>query len=329
MADITNTKDKKQTTSALHRKESTFTHLSAGAAAGLFADTIVHPLDTIRARMQVQRGINNVVFKSTIDAFIKTIRFDGLRGLYKGYAIVALATTPAHAVYFTGYEIAKKILKIDPELEQNGLKAVTAQLTAGVFADICGSIIWVPMEVIKQNLQVQSRTSQSPIQIKYKNTFHTAQTIIREEGVRGIFKGFSAGVATFAPYVAIYFTIYEQLKVKIRNSYKLRSVNDLPFSMYLLSGSVAGAIAAAITSPLDVIKTRLQTQNKDTIGTKYKGILHASKTILMEEGVKAFIKGLGPRVLWMAGGSAITISTYEEFKKFFCFVETKIKSNIK
>jgi len=79
----------------------------------------------------------------------------------------------------------------------------------------------------------------------------------------------------------------------------------------------AGAISAAVTCPMDVIKTRLQVQSNTSTPSseRYKHSVDAFLRIMREEGYRAFTKGMGARVLWITPGTAITITAYEEVKK--------------
>lgn len=78
-------------------------------------------------------------------------------------------------------------------------------------------------------------------------------------------------------------------------------------------GSLAGAIAAACTTPLDVVKTRLMTDTGSE--PRYSGVIHALRTIAREEGPRALLAGIGPRVAWIGFGGAIFIGSFEEFRR--------------
>ncbi|KAL6552209.1 S-adenosylmethionine carrier 1, chloroplastic/mitochondrial [Orobanche gracilis] len=73
-----------------------------------------------------------------------------------------------------------------------------------------------------------------------------------------------------------------------------------------------GALTGAITTPLDVIKTRLMVQGS---GNQYKGIINCVQTIVREEGPAALLKGIGPRVLWIGIGGSIFFSVLESTKR--------------
>jgi len=121
-------------------------------------------------------------------------------------------------------------------------------------------------------------------------------------------------LATYAPFVGIYFVSYEKSKLMYKNITNAPSVNNLPFLLNLVSGAQAGAISAAITCPMDVVKTRLQVQSGVGPGDKYLGTLNAIVRILKEEGIQAFGKGMTARILWISPATAITIAVYEFVK---------------
>ncbi|ELR23136.1 carrier superfamily protein [Acanthamoeba castellanii str. Neff] len=174
--------------------ETFLAHLLCGAGAGLISDAIVHPIDTCRTRLQVQRGVGSGLFyKNTADAFTKIVRQEGAKALYKGFTIVASFTVPAHALYFWGYETAKRTLQPSVPLEEKG---ALVHFVSGMFADLMGSFIWVPQDVVKQRLQVQktSLASAAADTVKYKGSLHCIKTIIKEEGFLALWTVREAGL---------------------------------------------------------------------------------------------------------------------------------------
>jgi hypothetical protein len=273
--------------------------LLAGGAAGMVADAIVHPIDTVRARLQVQSGNNGLV-----STYYNIVTKEGWRALYRGFGIVVAFTTPAHALYFLGYEFGKKYIQPNKPADQKG---PLVHFSAGLVAECMGALIWTPMDVVKQRLQTQQGT------VKYKNSLHAIMTIGKQEGIRGLYRGFFASVATYGPFVGIYFTCYEQNKKFFAKLHKV-DTDKLPLYTHLVSGFAAGATGAAITCPLDVVKTRMQVRAAgDTTG--YKTTAQAFRTILTQEGPKTFFKGLSARILWIAPGTAITIAAYEQCRR--------------
>jgi hypothetical protein len=297
-------------------KKDFFQHCFAGATAGAIADICTHPIDTLRTRIQVGKSAGvEISYNGLTEAFIGTLKGEGISGLYKGFGIVLFGTIPAHALYFTGYEFCKSWLN---KYHTYYLNEPIIHFLSGFFADICGAIIWVPMDVIKQRLQVQK--SFNNLHNKYQNSFHTLKTIYVEEGITGLYKGYGAALATYGPFVGIYFVGYEQSKKFYKYILKKDSDDQLTFLSNLASGAQAGAFAAMVTTPMDVIKTRLQVQSKkitinnNNINTIYSNSFDAIKKIFKQEGIKAFVRGIPVRILWIAPGSAITMAVYEKVK---------------
>lgn len=309
--------------------ESTLVHLLGGALAGLFSDGCVHPVDTIRARLQVQQNIphehvkrlasSTTYYRSATDALVKMVRFEGASSLYRGFGAVAVGTIPGHALYFAGYEYCKK--RLEPMTRRSDgsyskAREVSVHLTSGLVADVFGALVWTPMDVVKQRLQVQAHNTgvDGAKNTNYKGTADAVRTILREDGFRGLYRGFGAGLLTFGPYVAIYFALYEQFKLAMAHDRRSpfyessgQDVKNLPFYVYLSTAALAGGISAMFTCPLDVAKTRIQVQQRGSGRTYYRNAVHALRTIVKEEGFLTLFQGLQPRILWMAGGTALTM----------------------
>lgn len=234
---------------------------------------------------------------------MKTVRQEGVRALYKGFGIVALMTTPAHALYFMAYEGAKRRLQTDRPLTE---KSWWVYFCSGFFADVVGLSIWLPMDLVKQRLQVQQNNKA----IRYKNSAHACITIAREEGIRGLYRG--GLIAAFTMYGAIYFPLYENFKLAVAR-YRGQTIHDLTVIDQLLGGFVAGGIAAAITCPSDVVKTQMQVYSVADGGEKT--VRATARSMYRQHGLKVFFAGLGPRILWIGGGTAITMGAYEQCKK--------------
>ncbi|PON58690.1 Mitochondrial carrier domain containing protein [Parasponia andersonii] len=121
-------------------------------------------------------------------------------------------------------------------------------------------------------------------------------------------EGYGSFLLRDLPFDAIQFCIYEQLRI----GYKVAAKRDLNDPENALIGAFAGALTGAITTPLDVIKTRLMIQGS---ANQYKGIFDCVQTIVREEGPPALLKGIGPRVLWIGIGGSIFFGVLESTKR--------------
>lgn len=255
-----------------------FEGLVAGGTAGVVVETALYPIDTIKTRLQAAHGEEKLVFK----------------GLYSGLAGNLAGVLPASALFVGVYEPVKQTLsRIFPE----NLSAL-AHFTAGAIGGIAASLIRVPTEVVKQRIQTGQFTSPT-FAVRY---------IASIEGIKGLYAGYGSFLLRDLPFDAIQFCIYEQLRIGYMLAAR-RNLND-PENAFV--GAFAGALTGAITTPLDVIKTRLMVQGT---ANRYKGIVDCVQTVIKEEGPQAFLKGIGPRVLWIGIGGSIFFGVLEGTKR--------------
>ncbi|RZC64826.1 hypothetical protein C5167_008515 [Papaver somniferum] len=239
----------------------------AGGTAGVVVETSLYPIDTIKTRLQVDLFEQNSLIRNL---------------LYR-----------ASAIFVGVYEPTKqKLLKMFPE----NLSAF-AHLTAGAIGGAASSLVRVPTEVVKTRMQTG----------QFVSAPDAVRLIVRKEGFRGLYAGYSSFLLRDLPFDAMQFCIYEQIRI----GYKLAAKRDLNDAENAVIGAFSGAITGAITTPLDVIKTRLMVQGS---ANQYKGIVDCVQTIVREEGAPALLKGIGPRVLWIGIGGSIFFGVLERTK---------------
>ncbi|KAG2711702.1 hypothetical protein I3843_04G082800 [Carya illinoinensis] len=255
-----------------------FEGVIAGGAAGVVVEAALYPIDTIKTRLQAVHGGGKI----------------DLNGLYSGLTGNLAGVLPASALFVGVYEPTKqKLLKTFPE----NLSAA-AHFTAGVVGGFATSFIRVPTEIVKQRMQIGQFTS-APDAVRL---------IISKEGFKGLYAGYGSFLLRDLPFDAIQFCIYEQLRI----GYKAAAKRDLNDPENAIIGAFAGALTGAITTPLDVIKTRLMIQGS---ANQYKGIFDCVQTIVRKEGPTALLKGIEPRVLWIGIGGSIFFGVLESTKR--------------
>ncbi|KAK6346887.1 hypothetical protein TWF696_006990 [Orbilia brochopaga] len=129
----------------------------------------------------------------------------------------------------------------------------------GFLGDLFASVVYVPSEVLKTRLQLQGRYNNPFFQsgYNYRNTFDAARTIVRTEGWNAMFYGYKATLMRDLPFSALQFAFWEQFQKWAKASC---SGSDIGLGLEILTGGAAGGLAGTITTPLDVVKTRIQTQ---------------------------------------------------------------------
>jgi len=112
------------------------------------------------------------------------------------------------------------------------------------------------------------------------------------------------------PFAAIQYTAFEFSK---RSARAWKGSDTLSFVETAPLSALSGALAGSITTPLDVVKTRLMTQagGKD----RYKGWWDALSRVYREEGLAVLFSGVRTRTAWITSGAVIYLGSYEEFKK--------------
>jgi hypothetical protein len=132
-------------------------------------------------------------------------------------------------------------------------------LLTGFLGDLAASVVYVPSEVLKTRLQLQGRYNNPFFTsgYNYRSVGDAVNTMIKYEGVKSLFHGYKATLFRDLPFSALQFMFYEQGQNWAR---RLKGDRDIGWQLELLTGGVAGGLAGTITCPLDVVKTRLQTQ---------------------------------------------------------------------
>lgn len=131
--------------------------------------------------------------------------------------------------------------------------------------------------------------------------------IVRNLGLVGLYKGASACLLRDVPFSAIYFPTYNHLK---RDVFGESQTKQLGILQLLTAGAIAGMPAAYLTTPCDVIKTRLQVEARKG-ESSYTSLRHCARTVFREEGFKAFFKGGPARILRSSPQFGFTLAGYE------------------
>jgi solute carrier family 25 S-adenosylmethionine transporter 26 len=245
----------------------------------LIVDVALFPIDTIKTRLQSERGF---------------WRSGGFRGIYKGLGPAATGSTPSAALFFVTYESLKSFLNQQATKEQ----APFVHMIAASCGEVVACLVRVPVEIAKQRRQawlVKKETS----------SFQLLYQAFKHDGLRkGVYRGFGITIMREVPFSFIQFPLWEFLKTQWEPATGM-SLN--PGSV-AVCGAISGGIAAALTTPLDVIKTRIMLADADT---KSKSAGMILKSIYREHGIRGLFAGIVPRVMWITLGGAIFFGFYD------------------
>jgi hypothetical protein len=292
-------------------------------------------------------GGDSVVYRNWTHGLRVVARTEGLRGLYRGLGPTMLGSMPASCLYFTTYDLVKSRL-----MQSEGTPFEEA-MVGGMTAELVSCLIWVPVDVIKERMQIQvfdpARASASvsgsvigprvePVPSApaagsaagspggrapfYKDGGDAVRKILRSEGVTGLYRGYGATVLSFGPYSALNFMMYEQLKAMFEKRLdarpKKRHMAEMPTAVYVLCGSLAGATAALVTNPLDLVKLRLQVQRQGPYvqgsPERYRHMGDGLVKLWRREGLRGYLRGAGARVAFSAPSAAVNLALFEELQ---------------
>ncbi|KAJ7541885.1 hypothetical protein O6H91_10G081000 [Diphasiastrum complanatum] len=278
-------------------------HMLAGSIAGIIEHVAMFPVDTVKTRVQMLSGPPCASVHSLSKAFSSVMKIEGPLGFYRGIGAMVLGAGPSHAAYFAVYEAFKEKFGGN-EPGHHPL----AHMAAGACATVANDAVLTPMDVVKQRLQL----SCSP----YRGVLDCIKKMLKEEGLRAFYASYRTTVLMNIPFVGVHFASYEAAK-KVLNDLSLDRTGEENFLTHVVAGGAAGALASAVTTPLDVVKTRLQCQG--VCGAERycnSSISEVIRRVITREGPKGLFRGMKPRVLFHTPAAAISWSTYEAGKAF-------------
>lgn len=264
--------------------------LLAGALAGTTVDLSLFPLDTLKTRLQSSAGF----FPS-----------GGFSGIYRGIGSALVGSAPGAAFFFCTYETTKSFLASrngqgEEERETAWWKGPVTHMIAASAGEVAACAVRVPTEVIKQRAQAGQHGGSSAAALR---------AILGQYSTRGfsavwreLYRGWGITVFREVPFTVIQFPLWEAMKSWGRQRRGGREVSAGESAAY---GSVAGAIAAGLTTPLDVLKTRVM------LSQERVSVAEVFGRMVRDEGIRPFFAGIAPRITWISIGGAIFLGSYQ------------------
>jgi len=270
----------------------------AGLVAGIAVDVPLHPIDTVKTRLQARQGF---------------MAAGGIRSLWSGLSAVLITSVPGSAIFFMTYEQVRKCfedINVSSSFVPAHMHAACRDAASAVPAEISACIVRVPCEVMKQRMQTQKLSSAPASLIG----------VIRHvsaEGISGFFAGFGATVSREVPFALIQMPLFEELKFRHPWSEEAKRSSDTLTQGFIgmSCGAAAGAVAGLCTTPLDVTKTRIMLTARRS---ERRGLLETVAMIYSEAGVGGLFRGVTPRTVHCCIGGALWLGAFEWVKILLC-----------
>ncbi|GBL96732.1 Solute carrier family 25 member 39 [Araneus ventricosus] len=263
-SEMTNDHPAKQINSALSDQ------ILSSCTGAVLTSLFVTPFDVVKTRLQVQAkfqrtdkicsvyetcvedipkltrssidccGVYREPFKGTLDALLKISKTEGVKTLWSGLVPTLVISVPSTVIYFTMYDQLREAFTshlVPP------MGPVSVPLFSGIAARVLTGTVVSPVEFLRTKIQSE--------QMKYSDAFKSVSKLVKHKGYFSLWHGWVPTMLRDVPFSAIYWTIYEQLKL----------LNGDPSGVEIfVFGAVSGSIAAILTLPLDVIKTHRQAE---------------------------------------------------------------------
>ncbi|KAL7267538.1 Pyrimidine nucleotide transporter, mitochondrial [Rhizina undulata] len=323
-------------------------HFVAGAAGGMTSTIITSPLDVVKTRLQsdfyqqqlstkrASTGINissgGLIrqgarhFQETFQILFNVHKIEGWRALFKGLGPNLSGVVPARAINFYTYGNGKRFIA---KHFNDGAESSWVHLCAAAFAGLVTGTATNPIWLVKTRLQLDKEHAAEigggRKSRQYKNSFDCALQVVRQEGIRGLYRGLSASYLGVTEST-LQWVLYEKMKVYL--SERKQNIIDsgrpettwdgfVDWSGKLGAAGSAKLFAAVLTYPHEVVRTRLRQKPMANGKVKYTGLIQCFKTIWKEEGLVSMYGGLSPHLLRVVPSAAIMFGMYETILRVF------------
>ncbi|KAM3510490.1 hypothetical protein MY11210_005840 [Beauveria gryllotalpidicola] len=306
----------------------------AGAIAGGVSRTATAPLDRLKVYLLVNTQVRGETAAAALrrgkplialqnaarpfsDAIRDVYRSGGIRGFFAGNGLNVIKIMPETAIKFGSYEAAKRAFA---NLEGHGDSQrinTFSKFTAGGLAGMIAQFCVYPLDTLKFRLQCSTVEGGLSGMALMKQT---AVKMYVDGGIRAGYRGVTMGLVGMFPYSAIDMSTFEFLKKTYRTKLAKElgcHEDDVEIGNVAtgIIGATSGAFGASVVYPLNVVRTRLQTQGTAMHSATYNGIWDVTQQTIQREGVRGLYKGLTPNLLKVAPALSITWVVYENSKK--------------
>ncbi|KAI3756058.1 hypothetical protein L1987_55871 [Smallanthus sonchifolius] len=281
--------------------------LIAGGVAGGLSKTVVAPLERIKILVQTQtEGFHSTGVHQSLKRLLK---HEGFAGFYKGNGASVVRIIPYSSLYFMTYERYKCWILDNYTVFGTG---PVVDLLAGSAAGGTAILCTYPLDLARTKLahevvdaSLGNGSKSIIVQTRNSGIRSVLESVYRESGVRGLYRGIGPTLMSILPYAGMRFCVYEEVKRHVSKEHQ-RSI-----IMSLSCGALSGLLGQTVLYPLDVVKRQMQVDNRQA---RHKNTWKAFTTIVSEQGWKQLFAGLGINYIKIVPSMAIGFATYDMMK---------------
>ncbi|KAK6496448.1 hypothetical protein TWF481_002466 [Arthrobotrys musiformis] len=263
----------------------------AGGIAGGVEALITYPFEYAKTRAQLKHNAGQPLPRNPYLIVSDTVKKEGSRALYKGCSALIVGSIAKDAVRFLSFDAIKNSFSD----KETGLLSPARSLLAGMSAGITASVFAVtPTERIKTALIDDAKGDR-----KFKSPWSAVGDVIREDGLKGMYRGFAGTTLKTASTTSLRLGSYNVIK-------DTEKANHIPqnSAVNFVNGAFAGLVTTLATQPFDTIKTRSQCVKATTTREAFQGILQ-------DGGILGFWTGTVMRLSRTVVSGGILFVVYE------------------
>ncbi|KNC87458.1 hypothetical protein SARC_00440 [Sphaeroforma arctica JP610] len=283
-----------------------------GAASAVSAICIVHPIDVVKTRLQLQGEMASHSAKQytgITSSLINVAKHEGMAGLYKGLGAACMLQITVTGTRFGFYNYTKELLGVNKDSPNQHMQNMGLALGAG----ICGAVAGNPFYAMKTRFQASAGGSSVAVGHQHQVTTLTQEIkrIIVQEGPRGYFRGVTAFIPRVVAFSTGQLTSYDFCKHHLLQ----RGWAD-DVTTHLTSGSAAAAVGITLMQPFDFLAARIM--NQPLVNGKpayYKGVVDCAVKSVKSEGIFVLFKGASANYARMCPYNLLCFVFFEQYKK--------------
>ncbi|KAI7825950.1 mitochondrial carrier domain-containing protein [Kickxella alabastrina] len=286
---------------------------SGSAWRQVYREVVAAPPQAMTLAMRGVQQQQHVV--GTVAGMRHIAETEGARTLWRGLAPTLVASGPSTVIYFVGYDYLRQYLGRRIQRSSWHEYEKYSALLAGCLARTAAVTAISPIELVRTRMQ-------SAATHDFKTVMRGVSSNIRASGIHTLWRGLVPTLWRDVPFSAIYWFGYERwrdvyaplLKAAEPAGGGSGSGSGRDILVAFCSGASSGVVAAALTTPFDVAKTRRQIeQHADAQAHRRhrRSLAQVMRQIAAVDGLRGLFAGLAPRLMKVAPSCAIMISAYE------------------
>lgn len=285
--------------------------LTAGATAGTVSRTLTAPFDRIKVLAQEGRVAGRTSAGGDIQLMTAIFRHvyhnePSITAFWRGNGVNCMKAGPEYATAFAVRQALGDRFCADPAKPR-----ALENFALGAASGFTAQSLLYPMELVKTRMAVASRG-------EYKGIADCIQQAYRRGGLRDLYRGMGANMAGIVPHRAIemgmFFTL-EQTAIEFRATHSQTGASEpLPLLWLTGIGLMSSVTSQLLTYPLNLARTRLQTQGVNGRPIKYTSFVDCITQVARTEGVSALFSGILPNMLKAVPASSIMYVVFRGVK---------------